>query len=68
MNTKTYVYACVNVHLRVFVPLHYIFPAAVSEEQVRWEGVWEPLADRHQQLWKTQWTVFDLDLIWGYKE
>ncbi len=29
------VYVCVNVHLRVFVPLHYIFPAAVGEEQVR---------------------------------
>lgn len=42
------------MYLRVFVPLYYIFPAAMGEEQVRGEGVWEPLAHRHQQLWKTQ--------------
>lgn len=48
---------CVCAHLRVFVPLHHILPAAVSEEQVRREGVREPLAHCHQQLWKTQRAV-----------
>lgn len=34
----------------------------MSKEQVRGEGVGEALTHCHQQLWKTQWTVCDVDL------
>lgn len=50
-------FVCGCLHLGVFIPLHHILPAAVGEEQVRREGVWEPLAHCHQQLWKTQRAV-----------